>query len=83
MVVALGPVSGAHLNPAVTAGLVAARLVPLRQGLWDVLAQVVGAFLALGFGALVGRELPVPDPHTPCGLNSWAPPCWSSWFRGS
>lgn len=63
MVVALGPVSGAHLTPAVTAGLVAARLVPLRQGLWYVLAQVVGAFLALGFGALVGRELPVPDPH--------------------
>ena len=28
-----------------------------------VLAQVIGAFLALGFGAVIGRDLPVPEPQ--------------------
>ncbi|GAA5533994.1 aquaporin [Deinococcus aluminii] len=64
MVIALGQVSGAHLNPAVTVGLVAARLFPLREGLVYFLAQVIGAFLALGFGHLVGRNLPVAGAHS-------------------
>lgn len=63
MVIALGQVSGAHLNPAVTLGLIAARLFPLREGLIYFLAQVLGAFLALGFGQLVGRRLPVAAAH--------------------
>lgn len=63
MVIALGKVSGAHLNPAVMVGLIAARQFPLRSGLLSILAQVVGAFLAYAFGALVVRQLPVTDPH--------------------
>lgn len=63
MVIALGQVSGSHLNPAVTVGLVAARQFPLRAGLLYIVAQVVGAFVAYAFGALVGRQLPVTDPH--------------------
>jgi aquaporin Z len=63
MVIALGKVSGAHLNPAVTIGLIVARQFPLQAGLLYILAQVVGAFLAYAFGALVGRVLPVTDPH--------------------
>jgi aquaporin Z len=63
MVIALGKVSGAHLNPAVTVGLIAARQFPLQAGLLYILAQVVGAFLAYAFGALVGRQLPITDPH--------------------
>jgi aquaporin Z len=63
MVIALGKVSGAHLNPAVTVGLIVARQFPVRGGLLYVLAQVIGAFLAYAFGALVGRQLPVTVPH--------------------
>ena len=63
MVIALGQVSGAHLNPAVTLGLVTARLFPWREGLMYFLAQVIGAFLALGFGQLVDRRLPVAGTH--------------------
>jgi aquaporin Z len=63
MVIALGKVSGAHLNPAVTIGLVVARQFPLRGGLLYVLAQVIGAFLAYAFGSVVGRQLPTTDPH--------------------
>ena len=63
MVIAIGKVSGAHLNPAVTVGLMTARQFPWREGLLYVAAQVIGAFLAFGFGRLVGRDLPVTDPH--------------------
>ena len=45
-VYAIGGLSGAHLNPAVTAGLVASRRFPLVEGLVYVGAQVAGALLA-------------------------------------
>jgi aquaporin Z len=43
---ALGPISGCHLNPAVTAGLVAAGRFPARDVPAYVGAQVVGALVA-------------------------------------
>ena len=45
---ALGPVSGAHLNPAVTCGLLAAGRVDAKDLLPYVLAQVGGAIAAAG-----------------------------------
>lgn len=63
MVIVLGKVSGSHLNPAVTVGLVAARQFPWQTGLLYIVAQVIGAFLAFAFGSLVGRVLPTTDPH--------------------
>ena len=63
MVIAIGKVSGAHLNPAVTVGLVTARQFPRHEGVLYVVAQVVGAFLAFAFGKAVGRDLPITDPH--------------------
>ncbi|MBM3982166.1 MAG: aquaporin [Planctomycetes bacterium] len=46
MAYAVGGVSGAHLNPAVTVGLWAARRVPGKDVLPFVAAQVAGAFAA-------------------------------------
>jgi aquaporin Z len=48
MIFAVGDVSGAHLNPAVTLGFVAARRLPVRRALPYVTSQLAGAFLASG-----------------------------------
>lgn len=42
----LGPISGAHVNPAVTLGLFTLRRLSFRDALGYVLAQLLGAFLA-------------------------------------
>lgn len=46
MIYALGPVSGAHFNPAVTIAFTVARRFSAKQILPFVLSQAVGAFLA-------------------------------------
>lgn len=46
MIYAVGDVSGAHLNPAVTVGFVVARRLHLRRLAPYILSQVAGALLA-------------------------------------
>src|SRR4051794_25999083 len=46
LVSALGAVSGAHFNPAVTFGVWIAGQIPARRGLAYVIAQLIGALLA-------------------------------------
>jgi aquaporin Z len=48
MAFAIGHISGCHLNPAVTAGLIAGNRFPAKEFFPYVLAQVVGAFAAAG-----------------------------------
>ena len=48
MAFAIGHISGCHLNPAVTLGLVAGGRHPAKEALPYILAQVVGAVLAAG-----------------------------------
>lgn len=48
MAFAIGHISGCHLNPAVTAGLVAGRRFPASEFVPYVIAQVAGAILAAG-----------------------------------
>jgi aquaporin Z len=65
MIYAVGDVSGAHLNPAVTVGFWLSRRLPGKWVAPYVLAQLIGAFLASGtlralFGnrAALGATLP-------------------------
>lgn len=56
-VYAIGNLSGCHINPAVTVGLVASKRFPLIEGIIFIVAQIAGALLArffAGFG-LVGQ----------------------------
>jgi aquaporin Z len=48
MAYAVGPVSGCHINPAVTFGLLVARRIPLSEAVRYWTAQVVGAIVAAG-----------------------------------
>jgi aquaporin Z len=45
-VYAIGGLSGCHINPAVTVGLVASRRFPLLEGIIYIVAQIGGAMLA-------------------------------------
>jgi len=49
LVSATAHISGGHLNPAVTAGFVATRRMPVRQGIAYLIAQLVGASVAALF----------------------------------
>jgi aquaporin Z len=58
MAFAIGHISGCHLNPAVTAGLVAGKRFPMGEALPYIVAQVVGAIAAAGALYLIasGKE---------------------------
>lgn len=47
ILLAVGPVSGAHLNPVVSVALAARGELPKREVPWYVLAQVIGAILGV------------------------------------
>ena len=49
MAYAIGYISGCHLNPAVSVGLVVGKRFPASDLLAYVVAQVIGARLALQF----------------------------------
>jgi aquaporin Z len=46
MIYALGDVSGAHFNPAVTIGFTVAKRIKIRDAVFYIMAQVIGAFVA-------------------------------------
>ena len=58
MAAAIGHISGCHLNPAVTAGLVASGRVPAGQLIPYWVAQVIGGVAGAGVLYLVATGLP-------------------------
>jgi aquaporin Z len=69
MIYALGDVSGAHLNPAVTLGFFTARRLPGRWVLPYILSQCLGAFLASGLLRLLFLDHPNLGATRPSGLD--------------
>lgn len=69
LVYAIGAVSGCHINPAVTAGLMAARQIPVVKGLFYILAQFLGALIAAFTSFAVGT--PLPDYKSGSGLGEF------------
>ncbi|MET7641928.1 MIP family channel protein [Streptomyces sp. NPDC005438] len=55
---ALGPVSGCHVNPAVTLGMYTAKRIDLRTATAYWIAQVVGAVLGSALLFLVAKQVP-------------------------
>lgn len=69
MIYSLGPISGAHFNPAVTIGFSVARKFPIRSVVGYIFAQLGGSTLAALasfqiFGKSSGAHIPA-DPSAP------------------
>jgi len=58
MVYAIGPISGCHINPAVTFGALLSRKIGAKDALAYVIAQVMGAIIASGVILFVARGVP-------------------------
>lgn len=58
MIYVIGPVSGCHINPAVTLGLLLNRKIAVQHAAWYAVAQVIGAVLAAGLVWLVAQDAP-------------------------
>jgi aquaporin Z len=58
MVYTIGPISGCHVNPAVTLGVFLARKINARDAGAYMVAQVIGAILASGVILIVANGLP-------------------------
>ncbi|MBO9539003.1 aquaporin Z [bacterium] len=58
MVYVVGPISGCHVNPAVTFGMYLSRKIGGRDALAYAGAQIVGAILGAGLVYLIARGVP-------------------------
>ncbi len=56
MAYAIGPISGCHINPAVTLGLLHARRITLDEAVRYWIAQVAGAIVAAGVLVIVAKS---------------------------
>ncbi len=54
LVYGIGSISGAHLNPAVTLGLLVARRLPILKGVLYLVVQIAGALLAAKIAPTIG-----------------------------
>jgi aquaporin Z len=58
MAYAIGPVSGCHINPAVTLGILIARKIDIKDAVLYVIAQIIGAIIAAGTILFIAKGLP-------------------------
>jgi aquaporin Z len=55
MAYTIGPISGCHINPAVTVGVLIARKIGARDALFYIISQVIGAIIASGLILVIAR----------------------------
>ena len=58
MVYAIGPISGCHINPAVTVGILLSKKMESRYAVGYIVAQVVGAVAAAALLLLIAKGAP-------------------------
>lgn len=68
---AVGPVSGSHLNPAVTLGMLFARRIPVRTAVEYWVAQFLGAVVGAALLLLVAKQVPGLQTHGAFGTNGY------------
>ena len=68
----IGPISGCHVNPAVTLGMALAGRIPARRAVFYVLAQIVGAILGAALVLAVANSRPgYSQAVNGLGTNGW------------
>jgi aquaporin Z len=68
---AVGPVSGSHINPAVTAGMLVARRITLRTAVEYWVAQFLGGIVGAALLLLVAKQVPGFQTHGAFGTNGY------------
>lgn len=58
MVYAIGPISGCHINPAVTVGVLIANKMDRKYAAGYIIAQIIGAILAAALLLLIAKGAP-------------------------
>ncbi len=58
MAYAIGPISGCHVNPAVTIGVLAVGKINVKDATWYIVAQCIGAITGAGMLFLIMSGLP-------------------------
>ncbi|MFF9479035.1 MIP family channel protein [Streptomyces sp. NPDC014733] len=71
MVYAIGPISGSHINPSVTMGMLVARRITLRTAVEYWIAQVLGAIVGAAVLFLVAKQIPGLRTSESFGSNGW------------
>jgi aquaporin Z len=70
MVYTIGPISGCHVNPAVTVGVFLAKKIDARDAAFYIVFQIVGAIIAAALILMIAKGLPGGyDPST-AGLGA-------------
>ena len=72
MAFAIGHISGCHLNPAISLGLVVGKRFPAAELPHYVIAQVVGAIAASSVLYVIASGVPTFDVHASFALNGYA-----------
>jgi aquaporin Z len=75
MVYTIGPISGCHINPAVTCGVLLAKKIELKDAVAYVIAQILGAIIAAALILFIARGIPGGyDPSVAgLGANGYGP----------
>jgi aquaporin Z len=58
MAYAIGPISGCHINPAVTVGLLFSKKMDAKYAVGYFISQIIGAIIAAGVLLLIAKGLP-------------------------
>jgi aquaporin Z len=70
MVYAIGAISGCHINPAVTLGMMIMRKIGVRDGMGYMAAQVIGAIIASAVILLIAKGGPLGYDASLSGLGA-------------
>lgn len=72
MVYAIGPISGCHINPAITISMLVAGKISLKDSIGYIIAQMIGAFIGAGTLYLIQKGMPGFEmKEWALGANGW------------